>query len=69
MSTPNFQEFENLNESYKTELQNYAQEFVKEKLGLGERENAIEMFALKNKINYLDFAGAVIDEIRRQFAM
>ena len=68
MKTPDFKTFENLNESYQSELQEYAQEFVKKKLGLGERENAIEVYANQNKLNYMDFAGAVIDEIRRQFA-
>lgn len=69
MKTPDFKSFENLNESYKEELSQQAQVFVKETLGLGDRENAIELYAEKNKINYMDFAGAVIDEIRRQFAM
>jgi len=69
MKTPDFKTFENLNESYQTELQEYAQEFVKKELGLGDRENAIEVYANQNKLNYMDFAGAVIDEIRRQFAM
>jgi hypothetical protein len=69
MKTPDFKTFENLNESYQSELQGYAQEFVKKELGLGSRENAIEVYANQNKLNYMDFAGAVIDEIRRQFAM
>lgn len=69
MKTPDFKTFENLNESYQTELQEYAQAFVKKELGLGSRENAIEVYANQNKLNYMDFAGAVIDEIRRQFAM
>jgi hypothetical protein len=69
MKTPDFKAFENLDESYREDLSQHAQEFVKKELGLGDRENAIELYAEKNKINYMDFAGAVIDEIRRQFAM
>jgi hypothetical protein len=65
MKTPNFSGF--INED--TNLSIEAQKFVKEVLGLPGRENAIEVYANKNSLNYMDFAGAVIDEISRQFAM
>jgi hypothetical protein len=66
MKTQSFSEF--TNESVNP-LQAEAQEFVKKELGLGDRRNKIEEYANEKGLNYLDFAGAVIDEIRRQFAM
>ena len=64
MKTPDFSGF--INEE--ADLSIEAQKFVKEVLGLPGRENAIEVYANKNSLNYMDFAGAVIDEISRQFA-
>jgi hypothetical protein len=66
MKTQSFNEFTNEDVN---PLQVAAQDFVKKELGLGYRENKIEEYANENDLNYLDFAGAVIDEIRRQFAM
>jgi hypothetical protein len=66
MKTQSFNEFTNEGVN---PLQAAAQDFVKKELGLGDRENKIEEYANENDLNYLDFAGAVIDEIRRQFAM
>jgi len=66
MKTQSFDEF--VNESVNL-LQAEAQQFVKQELGMGDRENKIELYANKKGLNYLDFAGSVIDELRRQFAM
>ena len=67
MKTPNFEKFLPIDENANG-LSADAQKFVKEVLGLPGRENAIEVYANKNSLNYMDFAGAVIDEISRQFA-
>lgn len=67
MKTPTFSDFNSTNESFDSALSNEAQAFVKKELGMGERLNKIEAYANENGLNYMDFAGAVIDELRRQF--
>jgi hypothetical protein len=68
MKTPKFEKFAPIDEDANG-LSADAQRFVKEVLGLPGRGNAIEEYANKNGLNYMDFAGAVINEISRQFAM
>jgi len=63
MNTENFKLFEN----EQIELQDAATKFVAQTLGLGNRNNKIEVYANEHNLNYMDFAGAVIDEIKRQF--
>jgi len=63
MKTKDFKLFEN----EQIELQDAATKFVAKELGLGDRNNKIEVYANEHKLNYMDFAGAVIAEIKRQF--
>lgn len=67
MKIPSFNDFNSINESDNQELLNNAQLFVQKELGMGERLNKIEAYANEHNLNYMDFAGAVIDELRRQF--
>ena len=67
MKTPSFNEFNSINESDNQDLQINAQKFVEVELGLGSRKNKIEIYANEHGLNYMDFAGAVIDEMNRQF--
>jgi hypothetical protein len=63
MKTKDFKLFEN----EQIDLQDAATKFVAKELGLSDRNNKIEAYANEHKINYMDFAGAVIAEIKRQF--
>jgi len=67
MKIPSFNDFNSINESDNQELLNNAQSFIQKELGMGERLNKIEAYANEHKLNYMDFAGAVIDELQRQF--
>lgn len=63
MKTKDFTLFEN----EQINLQAEATKFVADTLGLGDRNNKIEVYANEHDLNYMDFATAIINEIKRQF--